>query len=366
MRQTGNQARALAQRGHEVVIVTRRLKASWPRREEMDGLVVERLGPATDSNFGKTQALAAVGGWLLLHRRSISVVQIVMDPDYAASVAMARLLGRTVLTWATRGDPTRALQTNSGGLGSTKALLRRVMLRRCAHVALTPEMAREIEAVGLRCTATIPVPVDLGVFRPPTPLERSDARRRLGVGDEVVVAFSGHLELRKGPERLLEAFRRLVAGGRPGRLLLIGAGRGQDQDCESQIRTTVRTAGLEPLVTLTGAVDDVVPYLWAADLFVLPSFREGMPNSLVEAMACGLPCVAPASAGGDELLFGRAGLVPPDNSPSSLLHALSELADDPALRHDLGEAAVSRVSAFALPRVAGAYEDLYRRLRLLV
>jgi glycosyltransferase involved in cell wall biosynthesis len=109
----------------------------------------------------------------------------------------------------------------------------------------------------------------------------------------------------------------------------------------------------------TGVVTDPRPVLWAADIFALASEREGLPNSLLEAMACGLPCVAPASAAGDELLGGGAGLVPAD--ATALSDALRRLALDADLRAGFGRLAVERAAEYDVARVADGYECLYAR-----
>jgi glycosyltransferase involved in cell wall biosynthesis len=115
-------------------------------------------------------------------------------------------------------------------------------------------------------------------------------------------------------------------------------------------------------VVFVGPQDDVTQDLFAADVFCLPSHREGMPNVLLEAMACGLTCVAPASAGGDELLFGSAGVIPESNSPADLAGALIDLLADPELRQALGTFAAARARVEHQPeRIVADYEALLSR-----
>jgi glycosyltransferase involved in cell wall biosynthesis len=87
-----------------------------------------------------------------------------------------------------------------------------------------------------------------------------------------------------------------------------------------------------------------------------------MPNSLLEAMACGLPCVAPASAGGDELLDPETGIVPSSNEPAELESALARLAGSSLLRARLGLAARARVQRYDVDAVARQYDELFRRI----
>jgi glycosyltransferase involved in cell wall biosynthesis len=87
-----------------------------------------------------------------------------------------------------------------------------------------------------------------------------------------------------------------------------------------------------------------------------------MPNSLLEAMASGLPCIAPPSAAGDDVLDANTGLVPRSNSPEELRAALRDLRLSPDRRRRLGEAARARAQEFAVAEIADRYERLYADL----
>lgn len=105
--------------------------------------------------------------------------------------------------------------------------------------------------------------------------------------------------------RLIEVFAGLPAAGPAKRLMLVGGGT---EDEISEVGRALAHWQVEARVTMPGVVPDVERYLWASDIFVLPSVREGLSNSLVAAMACGLACglacVAGAEAGGDQVLYG--------------------------------------------------------------
>ena len=93
---------------------------------------------------------------------------------------------------------------------------------------------------------------------------------------------------------------------------------------------------------------------------MLPSDREGLPNSLLEAMACGLACVAPASAAGDQVLDTESGVIPPSNDPHDLAVALAALEHDPEQRARLGLGARRAAQRYGLEAVIDRYETLYR------
>ena len=361
VRQVGNQARAVAARGRPVTVLTRRLHASWPRRELRDGIEVVRVGPGGRGRLPEKLSVVAVAAWLYRTRRHIGVVHVVMYADFALSAWAAGLGASTVVTWAARGDATDVVGPAATLAHRLQRALRRRVLARCRHVALTPTIARELAELGLASTVeVIPVPVDGSWFRPPSGAERRHARRRLGLAaDELVVVYTGHLRALKCVDHLVEAFGRFRRTGRPGHLLLVGGDRGAADDRGEQLRDAVRQGGLDRDVTFAGPVDDVRPYLWAGDVFVLPSSREGLPNSLLEAMACGLACVAPASAAGEEILTAGCGVVPPGNGPGKLFDALVRLAEDPRRRQGLGAAATVRAGAFHRAGVTAAHERLY-------
>jgi glycosyltransferase involved in cell wall biosynthesis len=362
-RQVGLQARALQGRGYDVVVVTRRRKANWPRTETVERLPVVRLGLPGGGHLRELHALLALAVWLARRRRRIAVVQTVMWPDAYASAALAGLLERTVVVWAIRTEISRTLGGRSSPAARLVRRIRRTLLRRCLHVALTDSMAAELDGFpGAWRRAVIPVPVDVRHFRPPSPHERDAARAELGLETSAFVAvYVGHLEARKAVDRLVGAVALLERGGGSVRLLVVGAGRGPE-DTHVALRQQVAEAGLAGSVTFCGVAADPRPYLWAADALVLPSVLEGMPNSLLEGMACGLPCIAPASAGGDELLDGNTGIVPPSNEPQELAAALGALAMDLPRRQRLGQAAAVSVRRFAVDAVTDRYEELYENV----
>lgn len=117
-------------------------------------------------------------------------------------------------------------------------------------------------------------------------------------------------------------------------------------------------------VELLGEWDDVPRLLAEADVFVLPSRSEGMPISVLEAMAAGLPVAASAVGGVPEVVVdGETGFLVPPGDPEALAEALGRLLSEPELRRRMGEAGRRRAEAlFDLPRFRQAHVELYERL----
>jgi len=314
----------LARRGWDVTILTRRVH--WGgSRVHVDGIAVRRLGPPGRGLLAKVFCVACTWWWLARRRRSISGVSVVMDADLAMGAWAAGLGASTIITWVTMGDPERQLTGRKGRI-------RRAALHRCAHVALTPGMGAELARCSTEADDIVAVPVDVSRFRPPTAEERDAARTALGLSGDVVV-FVGHLQPRKAVDRLLVAIGMLRDEGRDISLVLVGGPvEREDTLYAARLARHAETSPLSGAVHFTGTQHDVRPFLFAADVLCLPSEREGMPNVLLEAMACGIPCVAPPSAGGDALLAPDDTGVPPSNDPRELAGAIATLLGDPRAR----------------------------------
>jgi len=343
-------ASELARRGWEVTVVTRRVPGT-ASVDQVDGIRVRRIGPAGRGNLAKAVMLVGLWWWLVRRRRQITAVSVLMDADVALCAGAAGLAHASVFTWVTQGDATRFL-------AGAKGRLRRRALRPMAQVVLTEAMAAELGDLGLQATAVIAVPVDLERFCVPTEHERAVARARLGLGPEPVIVSIGHLQPRKGVDRLLEALARLRDRGTVATLLIVGGPvEAEDHGYVARLEALVRSHALAAQVRFAGPQTDVRPYLMAADLFCLASHREGMPNVLLEAMASGVPCVAPRGADGD--LLAGAGVVAVSNAPEDLADALGAVLEDPNRREQLCRIAQERVRrSHSITQIVDAYERL--------
>ncbi|HEY2157803.1 MAG TPA: glycosyltransferase family 4 protein, partial [Isosphaeraceae bacterium] len=171
------------------------------------------------------------------------------------------------------------------------------------------------------------------------------------------VVFTGRLHPQKNLDLLLDIWPEVVSMTGAS-LILVGDGPERER-----LAKRVRDRGLTAHVHFTGSVPSPAEYLRAADAFALPSVAEGMSNSLLEAMATGLPCLA-SDIGGNTDLLGRgdAGLLLPADR-KAWTRALAGVLTDRELAARLGAAGRRRIDEeFALPRVVDRYVELYRRL----
>ncbi len=178
--------------------------------------------------------------------------------------------------------------------------------------------------------------------------------------DSIVMGTVGRMHGVKDQLNLARAFIALqsLLPENAARLRLVMVGEGP---LRGECQTLLTEAGLASQVWLPGARDDVPALLGALDLFVLPSRAEGISNTILEAMASGLPVVATAVGGNPELVAdGETGTLVPASDPSALAAALAGYVTDLARLHSEGEAARTRVEQqFSLDAMLARYGRLY-------
>ncbi|HXK94269.1 MAG TPA: glycosyltransferase family 4 protein [bacterium] len=167
----------------------------------------------------------------------------------------------------------------------------------------------------------------------------------------------GSLRPDKGHDVLLYAFHTARTGHPGWKLALVG-----DGPWRAHLETLAQMLGIADDVIFYGQREDVFSFYSTARIFVLPSRREGMPNALLEAMYCGLPCVvSDASPGPLEYIEPeRSGLVFPMEDHLALAEALRRLMADEALRLQLGQHAKERVEEFTPARALPIWETVLR------
>jgi glycosyltransferase involved in cell wall biosynthesis len=158
----------------------------------------------------------------------------------------------------------------------------------------------------------------------------------IGAAAQPIVLMVGRLEDRqKGQRYLIEAAAQVPEA------MFILAGEGPDRGV---LEGQARALGVDSRVLFLGYREDIPDLLACCNLFVLPSFFEGLPLSILEAMAAGKPVIASAIGGNDEVItHGENGLLVPKSDPAALADAIRAVLSDPALARRLAEAGRARV-----------------------
>ncbi len=182
---------------------------------------------------------------------------------------------------------------------------------------------------------------------------------------ERIVICVARLVHAKGVDVLLHAWGRMMrepaewrANLKP-RLLLVG-----DGECRPQMERIAAELGIQDSVEFLGELTDVIPLLQCSWAFAMPSRWEGMSNALLEAMACGLPCVATRVGGSEDLISdGLNGLLVEPEHPLQMAQALRRVIEDPQLAQKLGqEARATVVRSYQLNSIAKQCLELYGQL----
>ena len=247
------------------------------------------------------------------------------------------------------------------GLPFRQRLFRAIAYRAASVVMTVSEELREFHATQAWVSAAkirvIPNGVDTQKFKP-NPAARSAIRRELGIAqDATVITTVGRVIALKNQEAVIRAMRELPGDGSKLVALIIGDGPER-----ARLENLVACEGLGGKVLMLGAREDINDLLGASDVFCLPSHLEGMSNTVLEAMAVGLPVVATRVGANPELVDdNQTGLLVPVRDDRALTAALMRLATNPEMRIRMGSAARGRVLLnFSLELMMKRYLQLYR------
>ncbi len=199
--------------------------------------------------------------------------------------------------------------------------------------------------------------VDLSRFTPLAETAKEDLRRSLGVADAQPLLLNvARITNGKGQHLLIPMMREVRPRHPQAKLLLVG-----DGELRTDLEKQVRDEGLDSAVVMPGRRDDIPALLGIADVFVFPSFSEGFPLSVLEAMAAGLPIAAFDLPSFAELGEGRASmaLAPVGDGPA-LTRTVLDLLADPERMHAMSRVGREVAQRFDQQRASRAIEDVYR------
>ncbi|NTV43926.1 MAG: glycosyltransferase family 4 protein, partial [Syntrophobacteraceae bacterium] len=196
----------------------------------------------------------------------------------------------------------------------------------------------------------IPNGVDTDFFRPAPGQDRSRGK---------TILCPARLHPDKDHKTLVAAFRHVAAHHPQAELRIVGNGPHRDA-----VEGLVAASGLAHRIRLIPGQKDLRPLLWESDVVALSSIHEGLPNVILEAMACGLPVVATRVSGLPEVVeHGKTGLLVPRENPAALAAAVSCLLADQQLRESCGRLGrESALAKYSIRSMVESHEKVFTRL----
>jgi glycosyltransferase involved in cell wall biosynthesis len=358
-----------------------------------------RLRALREAGFRVT--LVSSPGELLTHTAAKEGVEAIAIPMRREMAPMADLVSLARLWWLLfrlKPEMTEFSTPKAGLLGSIAALLcgvptrvyflrglkletclgvkRRILLAAerlaaaCSHTVLCNSESLRNQALELGVAPESKLRllgngssngVDVDRFQP----GESNPRAGLGLPQGVpVVGFVGRFTRDKGMPELLEAFDAILAAKPEAHLLLVGWFDASEDALDGDLRMRIRN---HPRIHTTGFVTDTAPYYRAMDVMVLPTWREGFPNVVLEAAATGIPVVTTLSTGSrDAVVPEVTGLLIPPGYPVAIRESVLQLLGNPERRYRMGRAARAwvmehYVNGQVLGLTVGYYKNLMER-----
>ncbi len=368
-------SRTLINSGEQVIVVTGRWNPEWPKNEKIGGISVRR----TWCWGGKRKGLGRIGVWIYglatifeiwKLRRSIDILHVHQANEAAFfSVIARRLFGKRILIKVANSGVSSDYNQliNSRGEALGKRFWSVISDADC-FVCINELIPDELISRNVLPEKLVRIPNGVEVEKPDAPPGQppkiNDFLESNPDSDRITIVFIGKLFHQKGVDILLDAWER-IERKHPGRIQLLILG---DGPLRTELVRKARTAGFldsGSVIFSTRWIHSTDPFYEIADLLVLPSRSEGMPNVVLEAMSRGLPVVVTRIPGCMNLIVdGKTGVVVEPEHPDSLAEGLSKLISDENLRKTLGDNAQSTArEKYDIRKIASEYRKLYSALR---
>ena len=369
----GLQSRALVRTlkaNVDFLVFTTTIQPSLPTIDERDGVPVFRVAVTPTRIGSKLVAAWRFARLFFVNRHRFSVVHLHgFSEKSILFIALAGLFRKSVVVKLSSVGHDDPVTMRSRGWWAYWWYSRATLF-----IGVSPRMRALYEQAGLPASRfrLIANGVDIARFRPSSAAERLALREPLGLPTAgSVVLFVGFFSREKRPDVLLDAWLRATEGqSMPATLCFVGATRSAYYEVDQALVAHVRREaqlldGTSRRVVFVESTLEIDKVYRTADLFVLPSVREGLPNALLEAMASGLGCIASRLDGVTDTLIqdGASGRLVEPSDTGALVTALQLLLARPELARDMGRRARATIEArFSLSDTGRQHLDAYRSL----
>lgn len=234
------------------------------------------------------------------------------------------------------------------------------------YISISSQITREMMGLHLdkKKIEEIPNGVDTSRFSPVPQAEKLRLRQKLELPEGLMLLYVGGISQRKNVEWLVKSWTNFCPLNSDTFLTIVGPiGRqGKDEKLYNSLVEFVESNSLEKQIIFKTPTLHIEQYYQTADIFVLPSRNEGMPNVVLEAMSSGLPCLVNKVSGAEDIINGRNGLLFNVEEPDTFLSGVLKLKDQ-STRIEMGKSTrKTMVRNFSLERIAERYIDLYEEM----
>jgi glycosyltransferase involved in cell wall biosynthesis len=359
--------RALSDRA-DFTVLTTSTNPELPWSSVVDNTPVRRVIVNPASRVSKALAIERMASSFFELASNADIVHLHgFSQKSVLIIALAKLLGKRIiikLTSVGHDDP--------ASIRSAGRMMWTAYRQADRYIGVTPRFVDGFAGTGLdpRRFVFIPNGVDLDRFKPASADARAEFRNQLRLPPELpVVLFVGFFSAEKNPDVLFDAWLTLHERGVRATLVLVGATQGAyyeiDPGIADRIKAKAAKRGVIDEVVFVEAADPIEYYYRAADVFALPTAREGLPNVLLEAMASGVPPVITRLEGVTDWIVdsGINGELVPSVDSAAFADAIGRLLASPERREAMGAAARAHVAAnFSLGATAQKTFAVYQEL----
>jgi glycosyltransferase involved in cell wall biosynthesis len=378
---------ALVSKGTVLLVITRKMLSASAGFETVGNVPIKRISP---KGLLKGKGWRALGPILFLYINVthsltkylrfydiilVSGIKVLSMP----AVMISRLSGKKCIikidSPAELLEDISSISLNKMGISQASILIKlfrhikNSFLRRAdCFIAISSEIEQGLLEIGINPQRiwSIPNGVDIEKFSPVPQSRRCELRQKLSLrADKVVFIFTGRLSVAKGLLLLIQAWEQLTLKYPNIYLLIIGSGTASYDSCEESLHAYIRAHHLYESVSLVGEVNNVSEYLQASDIFVFPSYYEGLSLALLEALACGLPVIATRVGAAEQVVRPRENgiLISPKNQQEIQL-AMEWLLKHEELWATLGaKARNSIIEKYSIEAVAEKYLQMFAEIK---
>lgn len=302
--------------------------------------------------------------WMLLNAKELSLIHCISghSPTAIPSILVGTITKRKVIVKITQAEY-RAYSNKVRVFHSLARRLRQKIVSKAdVFIAISQEIKNELIDYGISEGKIINIPngVDSTKYYPASENRKKELRKINNFNSKsIIILYAGALNRRKGTYDLLNAIKQLEQSLHENVEVVLCGPDHEDiyKNCIVDIDYPVR-------VTYKGNVKNLDEYYQMADIFVFPSYSEGLPNVLLEAAMCGLAVVASDIGGNRDIISSsKLGILYPVGNVMKLSEAIQEMVNNPKLRVDLSSSIYDMaLKKFSLNLVSEQYQELYSKL----